>query len=280
MGRQARIKQERREAKSDGTEAAGQAAELRRIATEREVGRGAQRGCLFCRESDGGFTSVEHIFPESLGNKEVILPAGVVCDRCNHQVLSSLDAALCDFGPIAMLRTVYGIESKGGKRPTFKFDNGALASDSPGNVQLQLDSAKWKTDGLPAPPGRRSWSFTGQRHDMTRKRLAMLHRALTKIALECAWLDHGAQRLLSAEFDRERNIVRDGGHHGYIVLAKNGDLEERGITFNYVLARNGDDGTPYMGIAANILGVCLVTDTLKVGPGEEVPKELASVHPF
>jgi hypothetical protein len=67
MGRQARIKQERRESKSHATEAADQAAELRRIAREREVGQGAQRGCLFCRESDGGFTSVEHIFPESLG---------------------------------------------------------------------------------------------------------------------------------------------------------------------------------------------------------------------
>jgi hypothetical protein len=55
--------------------------------------------------------------------------------------------------------------------------NGTIASDRPGAVQLQLDSAKWKADGLPAPPGRQSWSFTGQRHDMTPKRLAMLHRA-------------------------------------------------------------------------------------------------------
>ncbi len=119
-----------------------------------------RRGCLFCRRSDGGFTSVEHIFPESLGNKELLLPAGVVCDRCNNQVLSPLDNALRQFPLVAMMRTMYGIQSKSGKQPTFTFDNGSLSSIRPGELDLNLASKKWHKEGLPAPPGYTSWSFT------------------------------------------------------------------------------------------------------------------------
>lgn len=45
------------------------------------VGALHEQGCIFCRRHDGGFTSREHVFPESLGNEEVVLPRGVVCDR-------------------------------------------------------------------------------------------------------------------------------------------------------------------------------------------------------
>lgn len=280
MGKQARLKQERRQARRDAAKAAERQAAARRAQVETGAAEGRRRGCLFCRQSDGGFTSVEHVFPESLGNKEVILPVGVVCDRCNHQSLSPLDAALCDFAPVAMMRTMYGVESKAGKRPVFKFDNGTLASDSPGNVQLQLDSAKWQQTGLPAPPGHQAFSFTGMRHDMTAKRLEKVHRALTKIALECAWLDLGEERLLSSDFDRERSMVLAGGHHGYLILPKQGVPEHRSVSIHIVHARRTSDDAPHMGIIANILGVYLVTDTLKVAPAEAVPEDFASVHSF
>jgi len=280
VGNQARLKQERRAARAEGKPAAVEAAKRRGAEAEQGAAEGMRRGCLFCRQSDGGFTSVEHVFPESLGNKEVILPVGVVCDRCNHQVLSPLDAALCDFGPIAMMRTIYGVESKSGKRPSFKFDNGSLHSDRPGNVQLSLDSEKWHKTGLPAPPGHTSFSFTGMRHDATPRRLSKLHRALTKIALECAWLDLDEESVLSGEFDRERRIVLGGGHHGYLILAKQSIPEERQVTFTPVFARRDEDGEPYLGIAANILGVLMATDTLKERPAEDVPEDVASVHYF
>src|ERR1700755_1925849 len=70
---------------------------------------GRARGCLICRRSDGGFSSVEHILPESIGNTEKILPVGVVCDRCNHGPLSQIDRALGGFLPIEMMRTWHGI---------------------------------------------------------------------------------------------------------------------------------------------------------------------------
>jgi hypothetical protein len=51
--------------------------------------------CLFCKSSDGDFTSREHIFPETVGNTDLaMLPPGVVCDRCNNGPLARLDKAL------------------------------------------------------------------------------------------------------------------------------------------------------------------------------------------
>lgn len=116
---------------------------------------------------------------------------------------------------------------------------------------------------------------------MTPKRLAKLHRALTKIALECAWGDLGEARLLSAEFDRERDIVLNGGHRGYLILPKQGTPGEPTVSLNYVLAKRNSDGQPHMGLVVNVLGVHLATDTLNPEPqGQDVPEELASVHTF
>ena len=40
--------------------------------------------CLFCKQDSSSTKSVEHIIPESIGNKTLILPLGYVCDKCNN----------------------------------------------------------------------------------------------------------------------------------------------------------------------------------------------------
>lgn len=40
--------------------------------------------CIFCHNDSSTSKSAEHIIPESLGNKEYILPTGYVCDTCNN----------------------------------------------------------------------------------------------------------------------------------------------------------------------------------------------------
>ena len=40
--------------------------------------------CIFCHKDSSTAKSVEHIIPESLGNKHHYLPKGYVCDECNH----------------------------------------------------------------------------------------------------------------------------------------------------------------------------------------------------
>jgi hypothetical protein len=132
MGKGARLRRQRMEVARaararDGT---------RKEAAERGAEEGRRRGCLFCRQSDGGFTSVEHILPESLGNETLTLPVGVVCDRCNNGVLAEPDQALGSFLPIEMMKTWHGIPSKAGKLPEFKFDNGSMRCQRPGDLFL------------------------------------------------------------------------------------------------------------------------------------------------
>ena len=40
--------------------------------------------CLFCKKDSDETKSIEHIVPESLGNKSFVLPLGYVCDKCNN----------------------------------------------------------------------------------------------------------------------------------------------------------------------------------------------------
>ena len=62
-----------------------------------------------------------------MGNTEAILPAGVVCDRCNHGQLAVIDEALCEFLPVKLRRTLLGIPSKKGEYPVMKLSKGSVS---------------------------------------------------------------------------------------------------------------------------------------------------------
>lgn len=50
--------------------------------------------CIFCHKGASLSRSVEHIIPESLGNKQHILPTGYVCDECNHYFAVKIEKEL------------------------------------------------------------------------------------------------------------------------------------------------------------------------------------------
>ncbi len=52
--------------------------------------------CIFCKNDSSTSKSVEHIVPESLGNKDIILPKGIVCDLCNNYFASKVEKALLE----------------------------------------------------------------------------------------------------------------------------------------------------------------------------------------
>lgn len=79
--------------------------------------------CIYCLSDNGEFNSEEHIIPESLGNKHLILSKGLVCDKCNHGTLSILDEKFQDFSPIAFLKTFFVLETKQGNYPQARFQN-------------------------------------------------------------------------------------------------------------------------------------------------------------
>jgi hypothetical protein len=80
----------------------------------------------------GPFTSQEHVVPEGLGNKHLVLPMGVVCDPCNNGPLSALDGESLNFPPVAMMRTIRGVPTKQGRLPpAARFANASVRRVGP-----------------------------------------------------------------------------------------------------------------------------------------------------
>lgn len=87
--------------------------------------------CIYCLQSSGRFNSVEHVIPESLGNHEMILPKGYVCDKCNNEVLANLDQELTSFGPVAYVNVMNGPFTKAGKLPKVNTQNLTIQQKTP-----------------------------------------------------------------------------------------------------------------------------------------------------
>ncbi len=243
------------------------------------------RGCLLCRLGDGGFDGCEHPVAESLGNTEVVLPPGVVCDRCNNGPLSVLDQVMCDFMPVAMRRTMLGIRSKAGNIPKFRSREGTV-DYIPGtdgadptlrmmpqpNHELVRETARL-SDGRVAL----QWKGSGGRR-MTPRYACQLSRALLKSALECAWLDHG-QAMLEPKWDHVRAAVLGEPRAGFFAVLAKADPNSTKITLTYNLVRYEGD-TWRMWVAAEYYGVFVATDSRLSRPVRDVPDELLSVMTF
>ena len=177
--------------------------------------------CLFCLSKENSFSSVEHVFPESLGNKEKILPKGVVCDKCNNEVLSGLDNHLLKFEPLSFLLTMHGVKSKKGKVPPTGLGNMKIENPTGSHVQVTLDSLKSHT---PTENGFNLQMKGGRK--LTPKNLKLVTRALYKIVLELIYLDHGYEFAYSKRFDEIRDIIlgkKDFG--GYLLISSGNERD-------------------------------------------------------
>lgn len=68
--------------------------------------------CLFCAKDSSASKSVEHIIPESLGNKKSVLPKGYVCDSCNQYFAIKIEKILLEQPYFKHVRNRMGIENK------------------------------------------------------------------------------------------------------------------------------------------------------------------------
>ena len=75
---------------------------------------------------------VEHIIPESLGNKDHVLPAGVVCDPCNSYFARKIEGPLLNSDFFRHLRFRNTVCNKKGRVPTIK------ALSLPGGVIVEI----------------------------------------------------------------------------------------------------------------------------------------------
>src|SRR5665213_2478324 len=98
------------------------------------------RVCIFCLSNKNAFTAPEHILSEALGNTQLILPPGVVCDPCNHGPLSGLDKALVEFPPLQLIRVLWSLQRKKGGYATAQFSNGTIIGHAGNNIQVDSDN--------------------------------------------------------------------------------------------------------------------------------------------
>jgi len=75
--------------------------------------------CLFCLESKGPFSRIEHIIPESLGNDDDFLEPGFVCDQCNQYFGSEVENKALNASPFGIERTSAAVITKKGKLPFY-----------------------------------------------------------------------------------------------------------------------------------------------------------------
>lgn len=92
--------------------------------------------CIFCKRSETSFKSKEHIIPESLGNKEHILPPGVVCDGCNNYFSMRLEGPILNDEFFKAARFRMSIPNKDKRIPP------VIGFHYPGNVLIQMFKEK------------------------------------------------------------------------------------------------------------------------------------------
>lgn len=73
--------------------------------------------CIFCKTNSSSSKSVEHIIPESLGNKENVLSKGIVCDSCNNYFGNKIEKVVLEMPYFKSLRGRLMIGNKKGKIP-------------------------------------------------------------------------------------------------------------------------------------------------------------------
>src|SRR5262249_34466469 len=181
--------------------------------------------CIYCLTASGDFTAEEHIFPESLGNDELILRKGLVCKECNNEVLSALDSALIEFPPIALLRVQYLPYTKKGKLPKADFANATVERTHPRHIKWTAKGdSKIITEETKLKDGSISLKF--QLEARKGYDQSMFARALYKIALGMAALDKGQEYACASKFDSARRFISGtGGAPNNLLYCKNGKPE-------------------------------------------------------
>jgi hypothetical protein len=82
--------------------------------------RASDSRCIFCEAEAGASTSVEHVVPESLGNSEHVLPAGVVCDVCNNYFARKIEGPLLQTSYVRTSRSLMWVPNKRGYVPSIR----------------------------------------------------------------------------------------------------------------------------------------------------------------
>jgi hypothetical protein len=228
---------------------------------------GEQQGCLFCRERDGGFTGREHIIAESLGNDSWLLPAGIVCDRCNNGTLARLDNALVNDPGLALMRAIRGVRSKTGRLATARFDNATITRVDEDTVTFESPSRKVH-DAI-----ERGSIVYLRRDNLGERHWELVARALLKIGLERMCAREGPNEALATDWDPVRDFVLYGGRPGYVWFPNESDPHDALFHIGYEKLRD-QQGRPFLSVYAKLFGMAFITDSRHDQPRRDVPAGL------
>lgn len=90
----------------------------------------AQFRCIYCLSTNNPFLRREHPIPESLGNDDIVIPKGFVCDPCNQYFGSKIEQKVLQSAPFGIERLFLAIKSKKGRYP--KHQDSSLELQSTG----------------------------------------------------------------------------------------------------------------------------------------------------
>ncbi|MHB8088852.1 MAG: hypothetical protein ACYDH2_11470 [Anaerolineaceae bacterium] len=223
--------------------------------------------CIYCLNNSGPFTSIEHILPEGLGNEDLILPRGFVCDTCNNGTLSGLDNYLLQFEPLSFLRVLYTQCTKDGKLPKGDYKNFSIKKTDPRNIVLTAKDGNGFRNLKEYDDGQVSFSinFKGKRRFDPKK----LGRSLYKIALGMVAFDRGFTAACDTKYDQAREFILYGADFpNNLMISMNGKPNAQINVWHQEL--NG--GT---GFAADIFGFMFLLN-LQPFPIIELREELGA----
>jgi hypothetical protein len=155
--------------------------------------------CLFCLSATALFTRVEHPIPESLGNDDLILEPGFVCDACNQYFGTKVESPVISAPPFGVERVRSDVKTKKGKHPVFK---------SPPHIDLYPTGFKDKVI-LAASP--QYWKFMQKKRYLllpnSPRNDVLIVRFLLKVGLELLLTADGLDPY-SSQFDNARTFAR------------------------------------------------------------------------
>lgn len=143
--------------------------------------------CIFCKKNSDNSKSIEHIIPESLGNKNHTLQKGIVCDSCNQYFSTKIEKEVLDLPYFRSLRNRNFIPSKKNNIPNEVGFFGDLKSGKVeilGNEGKTLQILVEKNEIFEKILKGEYKSFKIPIHRRPPKKHVLLSRFIGKIALE------------------------------------------------------------------------------------------------
>lgn len=165
-----------------------------------------KRPCIYCKREAAGAQEEYHIIPYSAGNivearyplDELILPTGLVCDKCNHYFGSKVETHLTGHPIVQLWRVLKGVQ---GRAKTLEYKSEGLKLSSRKHKILAVEQGRNEEFRID-----RSGVVKIKNPSLDKVNHIGVSRALHKIAFE-----YEVKMILE---EMVKNEVARGGHSG------------------------------------------------------------------